>query len=132
MQKLANIWASFCRIKLATQLWMMCVLGPVALAPLFALDGPLGPWLAILSVLGVLPGLVFVWREEGFSRRMAFGHLVFWPVAVVLVVVHFVAQGFDGSGAHWVYAINAIVLSISIGFDVREVQQLRSGATEVA
>ncbi len=132
MERLISIYASFRRLHHGTQVWMMIVLGPAIFLPLLAMDGPLGPWVAILSILGFAPAPPIIWRERGFSGKLSLAHLIFWPPLVAWLIWYLAQNGFDGSFSATVYAITIAVFSISIAFDIREASRWWCGKRAIA
>ena len=84
MQKITDLYASFRRLTLPTQVWMMLVLAPANFLTLALVNGPLGLLIPLLSMLGFVPNLVIAWVQNGFSAAMALPHLVFWTPLVLI------------------------------------------------
>ncbi|MBY5935201.1 hypothetical protein KUV51_19500 [Tateyamaria omphalii] len=132
MNRLLSIYQSFRRLHPGTQAWMMLALGPGIFLPLFAMNGPLGPWVATLSILGFAPAPFIIWKEAGFSLKLGLAHVVFWPPLLALLAWHFASHGFTGGTAEVIYLINAAILSISLLFDIRDARRWLTGARAVA
>lgn len=125
--RFVEILGSFRRLSTFTQIWLMVFLGPAIFLPLFVLDGPLGVWAAILSVAGFAPAPLMLWRHGGFTKSLAIGHVIFWPILLILFARHFGTAGFDDSFASYAYVFTGIVLLVSLVFDVREVKDWLGG-----
>ncbi|WP_299409784.1 hypothetical protein [uncultured Roseobacter sp.] len=71
MKKITDLYASFRRLTVPTQIWMMLVLAPANFLTLAIIDGPLGLIVPLLSMLGFIPNLGIAWVQNGFSAAMA-------------------------------------------------------------
>ncbi|MXQ07750.1 hypothetical protein GQ651_07815 [Alphaproteobacteria bacterium GH1-50] len=111
MGRIEAIWTSFCALPLWVRVWIAVVLVPVNLATVTLIGQPNGGLIAALAVAGLAPNLVLLLVQRGFSRAMAFSHLVFWtPLLVVLWPL---------LGALFptvLFAVNAV----SLAFDLRD------------
>ncbi len=83
----ADIWSSFRRLPLWVQIWVAVILGPVNMVSVFLVTThPSGAWIASLAWLGMLFNLPILFRERGFSKAMAFPHVLLWtPLIFVLI-----------------------------------------------
>lgn len=81
-----DIWISFRALPVWVQIWMAFFLGPVNVASLAFLNEPQGVLIAVLVFSGVLPNFPIIIYERGFSKLMAFPHLVPWTILVGILV----------------------------------------------
>ncbi|MEM7701797.1 MAG: hypothetical protein AAF251_07655 [Pseudomonadota bacterium] len=132
MKKITDLYASFRRLSVPTQIWMMLVLAPVNFLSLAFVDGPLGLVIPLLSMLGFIPNLGIAWTQNGFSSAMALPHLIFWAPQVLILGAYLAQTPVSTSFAHIAYALIFIVNSISLLFDIRETTKWFSGQTNVA
>lgn len=73
-----DVWKSFRALPGWVQIWLAFVLFPVNMLSLAFLSAPNGVLVAALAIGGVAPGMLIMMAERGFSRAMAFSHLVGW------------------------------------------------------
>ncbi|WP_164657786.1 hypothetical protein [Tropicibacter sp. Alg240-R139] len=108
---IANIWASFRRLPLWVQIWVGAILMPVNLLPL-AFLGQLGAGLiAFLAIGGMALNLPILLRYQGFSKAMAFPHLLLWVPLVGVIAVHL--QGLEGARDSYV-ALLLVLLAVDV------------------
>ncbi|MEM1039142.1 MAG: hypothetical protein AAGI12_06685, partial [Pseudomonadota bacterium] len=67
MKKILDLYASFRRLTVPTQVWMMLFLAPANFLSLALVDGPLSFIIPLLSMLGFIPNLGIAWAQNGFS-----------------------------------------------------------------
>ncbi|WP_299350173.1 hypothetical protein [uncultured Shimia sp.] len=81
----SEIWASFRRMPGWVQLWVALVLMPVNLMPLvfWANGAPFWGLFALLAVGGMALNLPILLVERGFSKAMAFPHILLWTPLVI-------------------------------------------------
>ncbi|MEL7453245.1 MAG: hypothetical protein AAGJ50_07740 [Pseudomonadota bacterium] len=132
MKKITDIYTSFRRLSVPTQIWMMLVLAPANFLSLALVDGPLGLVIPLLSMLGFIPNLGIAWAQNGFSSAMALPHLIFWVPQVLILGAYLAQTPANSSLAHIAYASIFVVNSISLLFDIRETTKWFSGQTSVA
>lgn len=132
MQKIIDLYASFRRLNLPTQIWMMLVLAPANFLSLALVDGPLGLVIPLLSMLGFIPNLGIAWAQSGFSAAMALPHLIFWTPQVLILGMFLAQTPANLSFAHIAYALIFAVNSISLLFDIRETAKWFGGQKSVA
>jgi len=88
MQKLIfDIWASYRSLPGWVQVWVAAILVPVNMAAVFFVAGPAGWIVALLAVGGMVPNMVLMVVERGWSRGMALSHVVLWTPLVVIIAV---------------------------------------------
>ncbi len=108
------VWRSFRAMPLWVQLWVALVLGPVNFASVFFLDQPMGIWVALLAFGAVIPNIGILFYERGFSKMMAFPHLLPWSGLILWLLIAMP----EGSAAYGTYLwILLVVNAISLGFD---------------
>ena len=132
MNKIINLYASFRRLTVPTQVWMMLVLAPANFLTLALVDGPLGLIVPLLSMLGFIPNLGIAWAQNGFSAAMALPHLLFWAPQVAILCNYLVQTPANASFAYIAYAIVFVVNTISLVFDIRETTKWFGGQKSVA
>lgn len=132
MARVAQAWASFRRLPGWVQAWVALVLVPVNLAPLAFLGTPGMAVVAALSVGGMLPNLVLLFVERGFSRAMSLSHLVLWPPLLVLVALRLAGPERPEGPVAWVLAALLVVDAISLVFDARDARAWWRGDRAVA
>ncbi len=85
-QLTVDIWNSLRALPLWVQLWIWLVLVPVNFASIFFVYQPLGFYITVLAIGGIMPNAVLLLLERGFSKAMAFSHIVLWPPLLVLIL----------------------------------------------
>ena len=126
-----DIWNSLRRLPLWVQLWIWVVLVPINLASLAAWTAPFGPLIAVLAIGGMAPNLVLLIVQRGFSRAMAWSHLLLWPPLVALLGWG-LWSGLWTGGLAWLLMALLVVDSVSLGFDLRDARDWWRGARAVA
>ena len=132
MKKITDLYASFRRLTLPTQVWMMLVLAPANFLTLALVNGPLGLIIPLLSMLGFVPNLVIAWVPNGFSAAMALPHLLFWSPQVLILGAYLTQTPANAGFAHIAYALVFVVNTISLLFDIRETTKWFGGQKSVA
>ncbi|GAB4307663.1 MAG: hypothetical protein Kow0058_19310 [Roseovarius sp.] len=132
MARLAAIWASFCRLPLAVRLWVALILVPVNAAAILFVGAPGGGWVALLAIGGMLPNLVIMLHERGFSRLMALPHLLIWtPLMVVLAGLLADPALVGGAWRRYLLALLAVD-AVSLAFDARDLWRWWRGERAIA
>lgn len=103
-------------LPLWVQLWMMIILVPINMGGLLFLDTPHGRIAAILGIGGMLPNLVIIWVQRGFSKAMAVPHLPFWT-PLVIWLAWLLLTNHPGGALSIYLTILLVVDVISLGFD---------------
>ena len=132
MKKITDLYASFRRLTLPTQIWMMFVLAPANFLTLALVNGPLGLIVPLLSMLGFVPNLAIAWAQNGFSAAMALPHLVFWTPLVLILGAYLSQTPANAGFEHFAYALVFVVNTISLLFDIRETTKWFGGQKSVA
>ncbi len=124
-----DIWRSYRSLPLWVQVWVAFILGPVNFASVFFLSEPMGIWIALLSVGAVTPNIGIMLYERGFSKMMAFPHLLPWSILVVWLLVAMP----EGRAAYTTYLwILLVVDAVSLAFDFPDALKWRKGDRTIA
>lgn len=127
-----EIWNSFRRMPVWVQVWVALILVPVNIATLGFLGMPNGDLIAALAIFGMLPNLLFMMRERGFSKSMTVSHVLIWPFLLLAIVETF-AQGPDlGNGQFAFLALLFVIDAISLAFDIPDVWKWYKGDRNIA
>jgi len=127
-----DIWRSFRRLPLWVQIWVALILVPVNMATLLFWSEPLGIWVAALAVGGMLPNLVIMAVERGFSKAMALPHILIWTPLMVLVTALLDDPALI-SECNWTFlGVLLLVDAVSLGFDIPDGWKWWKGDRKVA
>ena len=132
MKKILDLYMSFRRLTVPTQVWMMLFLAPANFLTLALVDGPLGFIIPLLSMLGFIPNLGIAWAQNGFSSALAFPHLVFWTPQVLILGSYLAQTHVNTSFAYIAYAAVFAINTVSLLFDIREVVRWCGGQKSIA
>ncbi|MCF6303954.1 MAG: hypothetical protein L3J33_01100 [Rhodobacteraceae bacterium] len=111
---LRTIYFSYRAMPVWVQIWVFFVLAPVNMAAIFFINEPMGIWIAVLAIGAMLPNLPVIIYDRGFSKLMAFPHLLPWT----LLVLWLVFARPEGSAAFGVFLwVLLIIDAISLAFD---------------
>jgi hypothetical protein len=77
-----QIWKSFRAMPLWVQIWVAFILVPVNMASLYFFNQPYGLWIAFLANIAMMLNLPVMLYDRGFSKLMAFPHLIPWTILV--------------------------------------------------
>jgi len=111
---LTEIWKSFRAMPGWVQIWVAFLLVPINMAAIFFIDQPAGVWIAILSIGAMMLNVPVIFFDRGFSKMMAFPHLIPWSVLVIWILF---ARPV-GSDYYGTYLTVLLVTNvISLGFD---------------
>lgn len=109
-----TIYSSYRAMPVWVQIWVLFILVPVNSAAIFFVFQPMGVWIAVLALGGMLPNIPVILYDRGFSKLMAFPHLLPWTILAVWLLV---ARP-EGSAAYGIYLwIVLVINAISLGFD---------------
>jgi len=110
-----DIWSSFRALPTWVQVWVGLLLVPINMIAILFVDQPSGVWIAILAIGAMTLNMPVMLYDRGFSKLMAFPHLIPWTVLVLWIVF---ARPV-GSPAYDTYLwILLITNTISLGFDI--------------
>ena len=59
---------------------------PINMAAILFIDQPSGVWIAILAIGAIALNIPVMFYDRGFSKLMAFSHLIPWTILVVWIV----------------------------------------------
>jgi hypothetical protein len=118
---LSALWTSFCALPLWVRVWLAVILAPVNMATVLFLSEPGGLAVAALAWGGMIANLPVMLRSRGFSRAMAFPHLLFWA-PLVIVIVWQMEMGAPGASVGYAAFLGVLVVVdlISLTFDARD------------
>lgn len=85
MLLLKDIWDSYRSMPVWVQIWAAFILAPINLASILFINQPSGVWIAILAIGAMIPNLPVVLYDRGFSKLMAFPHLLPWSILVIWI-----------------------------------------------
>ena len=124
-----DVFNSLRALPVWVQIWVFIILVPVQVASLFFLSEPLGFWIAILAILGMMPNIFIILYERGFSKLMSIPHLLPWT-GLVLLIIFARPEGSTGFGVYlWVLLV---ITFISLIFDYIDAIKLWNGDRSVA
>jgi len=83
---LEDCWVSFRSLPAWVQIWVALILVPVNMASLAFVGQPMGLWVAILANIAMAMNLPVMMIERGFSRAMAFPHLIPWTILIAILI----------------------------------------------
>lgn len=84
---LMDIWKSFRALPTWVQIWVAYLLVPINMAAVFFLDQPKGNWIAILAIGAMILNIPIIFKDRGFSKLMAFPHLIPWSILVIWIAL---------------------------------------------
>ena len=85
---LVDWWNSFRALPGWVQIWVALILAPVNMASLFFIHEPMGLWVAFLANIAMLLNLPVLLVERGFSKLMAFPHIIPWTILVIIILFY--------------------------------------------
>ncbi len=127
-----DIWTSLRALPLWVQLWVFGILVPVNMAALFFL-GEVGGWIvAILAVGGMLPNVVLILVQRGFSKAMALSHVLLWG-PLLIIIAQLLLNGPIIGGGYLIYLWILFGVDLfSLGFDVIDSFKWYRGDRDIA
>jgi len=129
LQRFADIFKSFRSLPAWVQIWMVLWLMPVNFASLYFLGEPLGIWIAVLAIGGMLPNGPIMYFERGVSKLMSLPHLIPWT-AIIVIVIAFTP---DGSPTYVTYLyVLAVTNAFSLLFDYPDAIKWMKGERDIA
>lgn len=124
-----EIWRSFRSLPAWVQIWVAFLLVPINMTAVFFLDQPSGIWIAVLAIGAMMMNLPIMVYDRGFSKLMAFPHLVPWTILVLWIAFARPA----GSAAYDTYLWVLLAINvISLGFDFPDAAKWLQGDREPA
>jgi len=129
MKLFFDIWNSFRALPLWVQIWVALILVPVNMAPLFFINQPSGWLIAILAIIGIAPNTAIIIIEKGFSKLMAFPHLLPWSILIVILIF---ARPEGSEGYQIILWVLLIINSISLIFDFPDAYKWWKGDRKIA
>lgn len=109
-----EIWKSFRALPLWVQVWVAFILVPVNMASLYFFDEPYGLWIAFLANIAMMLNLPVMLYDRGFSKLMAFPHLIPWTILVAWLL--FARPEVTGAYDTYLWVL-LVVDAISLAFD---------------
>ncbi|MCK0101725.1 hypothetical protein MWU63_05380 [Pseudohalocynthiibacter sp. F2068] len=117
MKMIIDIWKSFRRLPGWVQIWLAFILAPLNMVSLAFLSEPRGMLIAVLAiVVGMMPNFYIMARERGFSRAMAFSHIVGWTPLIWILWTTIRSDSIVGEYQTYLWALLFINV-ISLAFD---------------
>lgn len=109
-----EIWKSFRAMPLWVQVWVAFILAPVNMASLYFFNEPYGLWIAFLANIAMILNLPVMLYDRGFSKLMAFPHLIPWTILVAWLL--FARPEVTGAYDTYLWVL-LMVDAISLAFD---------------
>ena len=124
-----DIWRSFHALPVWVQIWVALMLVPVNMASLVFINQPLGFWIAFLAIIAMMLNLPAMIYDRGFSKLMAFPHLLPWTILVGILLF---ARP-EATGAYSIYLwVLLCTNTISLAFDYPDAFKWIKGDREPA
>jgi len=124
-----DIWRSFDALPVWVQIWVALILVPVNMASLFFINQPTGFWIAFLAIIAMMLNLPAMIYDRGFSKLMAFPHLLPWTILVGILLF---ARP-EATGAYSIYLwVLLCTNTISLAFDYPDALKWIKGDREPA
>ncbi len=82
---LVDCWSSFRALPGWVQVWVTFILMPINMASLLFIQEPGGIWIALLANIAMMLNMPVMIYDRGFSKLMAFPHLIPWTVLVIII-----------------------------------------------
>ena len=126
---LVDCFKSFRALPGWVQFWVFFILMPINMASLAFLQEPGGILIAILANVAMMLNLPVMLYDRGFSKLMAFPHLIPWTALVVFIV--FFRPETTGIYATFLWVLLGTNV-ISLLFDYPDAMSWLRGSREVA
>ena len=111
---LIKIWKSFRAMPAWVQIWVALLLVPINMTSIFFVDQPSAVLISVLAIGAMVLNLPVMIYDRGFSKLMAFPHLIPWTILVAWIVFAR-PVGSDAYGTYlWILLVTDV---ISLGFD---------------
>ena len=118
---ITDIYKSARSLPLWVQIWVFFILVPVNLAGLLFWSDPIGRWIGVLGAVGMIPNVVLMIVDRGFTDRMAVAHLLPWTLLVIILIYLLLTQPIVSGTALWYLVwVVLIVDTISLIFDYKD------------
>lgn len=126
-----DIWHSLMALPVPVRLWVFAVLVPVNAASLAFMHHAGMTLVVLLALAGMGLNVPLLLVERGFSRAMAFPHLLCWvPMLAIVMVMLWRGVG-QPALAGWLWLLLAVDL-VSLAFDLRDARSWLRGDRAVA
>jgi len=125
---LLDIWRSFRSLPIWVQIWVGLILVPVNMATIVLITEPGSYLIPILAIGGMLPNVVLMFMERGFSKAMAISHVVLWIPLLVLLAIDIRADSIFADYLMVLFAVDFI----SICFDLKDSRDWLRGDRKIA
>jgi hypothetical protein len=112
-----DIWRSYCALPVWVRVWITLILVPVNLATIFFLNQSSGSVVCLLAIAGLAPNSIVIFVARGFSKSMAFSHLVFWP-PLIAGITWLLISGVETPLYRNFLFVLLVVDLVSLGFDI--------------
>ncbi len=126
---LTEIWKSFRAMPTWVQIWVGLLLTPINMAAIFFIDQPSGVWIAILAIGAMLANMPIIVYDRGFSKLMAFPHLIPWTILVIWITFARPMGSDEYDTYLWILLFTN---AISLGFDFPDAWEWWKGDREPA
>ncbi|MEE9335756.1 MAG: hypothetical protein V3U65_16820 [Granulosicoccaceae bacterium] len=83
-----EIWQSFRSLPIWVQVWVAFILMPVNMASLYFVNEPMGMRIAFLANIGMMLNMPVMLYDRGFSKLMAFPHLIPWSILIAWLIFY--------------------------------------------
>jgi len=129
MKLILDIWNSFRSLPLWLQIWVALILAPTNMASVLFIDQPTGMVIAFLAVIGIAPNIAVILYERGFSKLMAFPHLLPWLILISILLFNRP----DGTPQYEIFLWALLIAnSISLLFDFPDAYKWWRGDKKIA
>lgn len=129
MKLIMDIWASFRSLPAWVQIWVAFILMPMNMISILFYSEPSGLWIAFLANIAMMLNMPVMLYDRGFSKMMAFPHLIPWSILVVWLVT---ARP-SGSDMYNTYlSVLLVINAISLLFDFPDALHWLRGDKEPA
>jgi len=124
MTLVSDLWKSFRGLPTWVQIWMVLILVPVNVVSVRFLGQPSAGLIALLAIGGMVPNIVIMIADRGFTNRMAVPHVILWiPLVGFIAYLLFVSDA-DLSATYATYLKALLIVNlISLTFDIPETME---------
>ncbi len=124
-----DIWQSLTSLPLWVQLWLALILGPINMASIIFIYEPKGLLIAILAYAALIPSMIAVFYQRGFTKLVAALHIIPWTILVLLII--FERPAANGLYDQYLWVLLGINL-ISLAFDYPDTIRWLKGERSIA